>query len=181
MTLVLAGPREHLDILRNEGGGHRWQRVPPTEKFNRVHTSTVTVAVLDDNARGDPRYQQRDRGDFRIEWFSGTGNGGQNRNKIMASCRLFHLPTGLKQEAQCRTRGQSYQEARDRLYKLLDARSDSHQASAVASLRRDQVGSGQRGDKVRTYALQRDVVHDHRSDRRAPVRRILAGELELLA
>src|SRR5687768_9355475 len=90
--------------LENEAGGHRIQEVSPTEKRGRVHTSTITVAILDHDATTNDIYSKRADDDFKIEWFSGTGKGGQHRNRHMNSCRLIHLPTGLKQERQGRHR-----------------------------------------------------------------------------
>lgn len=180
MTLALAGPGALLEPLRQEAGGHRWQRVPPTERNGRVHTSTVTVAVMDTAAPINALYLKRHEDDFRIEWFAGQGKGGQNRNKVRACCRLIHIPTGIKQEAQYRTRETSYRYAHESMLRLLDERMREEQSAHSSGVRREQVGSGQRGDKVRTYALQRDVVHDHRSDAKVALRRVLAGELELL-
>ena len=90
-----------LTQLNNEPGGHRLQRVGPTERKGRVHTSTVTVAILNVD-----HYQPKsiNEKDIKVEWFSGTGCGGQNRNKVMTSCRLTHLETGTVQTAQCRSR-----------------------------------------------------------------------------
>ena len=94
--------------LDNEPGGHRIQRVPPTERKGRVHTSTVTVAVLDPSI-AQTAIQDRD---LRVEWYSGTGAGGQYRNKHQNSCRITHIPTGIQATAQCRSRENSYTEAR---------------------------------------------------------------------
>ena len=86
-----------LSGLFNESGGHRIQRVPPTERKGRVHTSTVTVAVM------DPITVQaaiRSESEFVVEWFSGTGAGGQHKNKHMNSCRLTHKATSIIQLGQ---------------------------------------------------------------------------------
>jgi peptide chain release factor 1 len=178
MSLTLSGERERLDFLRNEGGGHRWQRVPPTERNGRVHTSTVTVAVFDPTVATKREYP---RCDFRIEWFAGSGAGGQHRNKHHNSCRVIHIPTGLRREAQSRSRQNSYAEAFAAITELLDRQSREREASVISANRKTQVGSGQRGDKVRTYAMQRDQVLDHRTNVRLSLSRVMAGELNLLS
>ena len=79
----------NLSKLKNEAGGHRIQRCPPTEKRGRVHTSTVTVSVTDGLVETDPRYSQRSDDDFRVEWFSGTGKGGQKRTKSQSCWNAY--------------------------------------------------------------------------------------------
>jgi len=79
-------------LLNNEPGGHRLQRTPPTEKRGRVHTSTVMVAVINESDFAQPNYDDIDPDDFKVEWYSGTGAGGQHRNKHQNSVRLTHIP-----------------------------------------------------------------------------------------
>jgi peptide chain release factor 1 len=142
-----------------EAGGHRFQRVPPTERRGRVHTSTVTVAVHDDHR--ELRAVRVDERDLSISWFSGTGKGGQNRNKVQASCRLLHIPTGIEAKAECRTREASYRSALDVINdRVASYHADQERSRHVGSTR-SQIGSGQRGDKIRTYRLQADEVVDH--------------------
>ena len=93
-----------LRQLDNEAGGHRIQRVPPTERKGRVHTSSVTVAVIDPSISTDTSYTQIDDSDFSVEWFSGTGKGGQHRNKKKNSCKMTHIPTGIMETRQGRKR-----------------------------------------------------------------------------
>lgn len=141
----------------------------------------MTVAVIDpDTGSADPRLAMRRDGDFRIEWFSGTGKGGQHRNKHQNSCRFIHVPTGMKQERTGRSRDDNLREARAALLRALDEAASGQVASQVAAERRGQVGSGQRGDKVRTYRFQDDRVTDHRTERRATVAQIMAGEFARL-
>ncbi len=144
-------------MLHCEAGGHRIQRVPPTERKGRVHTSTVTVAVIDPEIKSI----QINESDFRIDWFSGTGAGGQHRNKHQNSCRIMHLPTGQIATAQCRSRQSSQEQARAALLKMLTGKHISVQYDVKAQDRKQQVGSGMRGDKFRTYRFQDDVVKDH--------------------
>lgn len=169
-----------LAQLTNEAGGHRLQRVPPTERKGRVHTSTVTVAVINIDQYAEPDYSQIDPSDFRIEWYSGTGAGGQHRNKHQNSIRLTHLPTGLTETAQCRSRETSYKDAMEQMIKTL--RSNAKYASIVAQSieRKRQMGSGMRGDKVRTYRFQDNIATDNRTGKKAPLSKIMDGNFSLL-
>lgn len=88
----------NLNGLLSEAGGHRVQRIPHGEKRGRVHSSTVTVSVLD-KSQPQKVVDEFDEKDFQITFFSGTGPGGQNRNKVQASARITHLPTGLVRSA----------------------------------------------------------------------------------
>jgi protein subunit release factor A len=162
--------------LDNEPGGHRIQRIPPTERRGRVHTSTVTVAILDPDR---PQTTILDR-DLRIEWYSGTGAGGQHRNKHQNSCRITHLPTGIMATAQCRSRENSLTEARSSIMQRVTAAAQNRVTTEQAEDRRQQVGSGMRGDKIRTYRFQDDVVQDHRTGRRAQVSAVMRGQFDKL-
>jgi peptide chain release factor 1 len=165
--------------LDNECGGHRIQRVPPTEWKGRVHTSTVTVAVIDGS-------EQTSQGvliphsDLKIEWYSGTGAGGQHRNKHQNSCRITHIPTGAVATAQCRSRQNSYNEAMQDIQSRVDNLTLSKYNSSISNNRREQVGSGMRGDKIRTYRFQDDSVQDHVTGKRAKCNTVLKGNFELL-
>lgn len=148
-------------LFANEGGGHRWQRIPPSEKRGRVHTSTVTVAVLDPDAvigqALDPR-------DVEVVTARGSGPGGQNRNKTESCVIVTHRPTGLQvridnERSQHQNRATAMKVLAARLY-------ENEREKAFAQRRQDrlqQVGSGQRGDKVRTYRTQDDQITDHRT------------------
>lgn len=165
-----------LSGLYNESGGHRIQRVPPTERKGRVHTSTVTVAII------DPSVQQisiEDK-DLKIEWYSGTGAGGQHRNKHQNSCRITHIPTGIVATAQCRSRENSLAEAKQAIMERVDNKSKIQYNNEVACDRKQQVGSGMRGDKIRTYRFQDDVVKDHITNQTASVKKVLSGNFDLL-
>ena len=102
-----------------------------------------------------------DETDLKIEWYSGSGAGGQHRNKHQNSCRLTHIPSGMVVTSQCRSRKNSYDEALDTIKKRLDAQFNSHYTNIISDDRRQKVGSGQRGDKIRTYRFQDDRVQDH--------------------
>ncbi len=165
-----------LSDLHKECGGHRIQRVPPTEKKGRVHTSTVTVAIIEP----DSFQFCIKESDLEIEWFSGTGAGGQKRNKCQNSCRLKHKPTGIICSSQCRSRENSLQQAKIDLEKKVKEFYKTTYDTKVSTGRKDQVGSGMRGDKIRTYRFQDDQVHDHLSDKKASVSQVMKGNFNLL-
>jgi peptide chain release factor 1 len=165
-----------LSKLEKEAGGHRIQRVPPTERKGRVHTSTVTVAITDPELRTE-EYKDSD---FRIEWYSGTGAGGQHRNKHQNSCRITYLPTGQTATAQCRSRQNSQEQAKQALLETLSSQAQREFKQSTDLDRKQQVGSGMRGDKIRTYRFQDDIVKDHNSDKSASVKQVLKGNFDLL-
>jgi len=148
--------------------------VPPSEKRGRVHTSTVTVAVL--YYPPEQAFELVDK-DLEIEWFSGTGPGGQHKNKTQNSCRLRHVPTNLVATAQTRSRANSLAQARAELGKRVQALLSQNSHAAVSQTRKEQVGSGQRGDKIRTIQLQHDSAVDHRTNKRCTCEQYLKGEM----
>lgn len=162
--------------MYNESGGHRIQRVPPTERKGRVHTSTVTVAITDPT---EVTAKVADS-DLRIEWYSGTGAGGQHRNKHQNSCRITHIPTGTVATAQCRSRQNSLDQALSTIHKTVDEMVKNQYNNSIASDRKQQVGSGMRGDKIRTYRFQDDVVKDHVTNKSNSVKKVLGGNFDLL-
>ena len=167
-----------LSGLENESGGHRIQRVPPTERKGRVHTSTVTVAIVDsESAVANASIPDAH---LRIEWYSGTGAGGQHRNKHQNSCRITHIPTGTVVTAQTRSRQSSLAQALQTVQETVNNLAKSSYNSSIASDRKQQVGSGMRGDKIRTYRFQDDVVKDHITDSTASVKKVMAGNFDLL-
>ena len=137
--IELKKPNENL---KKEVGGHRFQRVPPTERKGRVHTSSVKVALIDAKME---KTEIRDS-DLRVEWFSGTGKGGQHRNKHQCSCRLIHIPTGLVEVRQSRSRESNYQEARQALSNKLSLM-DNATLSQLKTEQYKESGSGQRDDQ----------------------------------
>ena len=171
---VLQIDGNNLENWYNEAGGHRIQRIPPTERKGRTHTSTVTVAVLNYN----PSLKKDiDEKEFEIEWFSGTGKGGQNRNKKQCCCRLKHIPTGMVSTAQTRSRINSYNEALSALKKRIEQEDRSTQYNTVNSIRKEQVGSGMRGDKIRTIQFQHNTAVDHRTGKRCTSDQYIRGEM----
>lgn len=165
-----------LSGLQNEAGGHRIQRVPPTERKGRVHTSTVTVAIVDPKVISTAIAEH----DLEIEWYSGTGAGGQHRNKHQNSCRITHKTTGITAKAECRSRTNSLAEATAAIQKRVDQLLQKQYNNNLASDRKSQVGTGMRGDKIRTYRFQDDQVQDHITGKRASTKKVLQGNFELL-
>ena len=148
--------------------------MPPTEKRDRVHTSTITVAVLPEPTDVEVRVDERD-----LDWSTcrGTGSGGQKRNKTESTVLLTHRPSGL--QVRCET-SRSQQHNRAMALVLLRARLWAAERERIAGARahdrRAQVGSGMRGDKRRTIRCQDGVVTDHLLGRRWPLRAYLRGE-----
>lgn len=164
------------DLFRHEAGGHRWQRVPPNEKRDRVHTSTVTVAVLRPPAVTELVIPDRD-----LDWTTcrGSGAGGQHRNKTESAVVVTHLPTGLVVRCESeRSQKQNRETALQLLRARLFAQKEAAEHGARAADRRRQVGSGQRGDKRRTIQCQNGVVVDHVLGTRIEVRAYLRGDVE---
>jgi len=152
--------------------------VPPTERKGRVHTSTVTVAVIDGDGHCKPASIQQS--DLKIDWYSGTGAGGQYRNKHQNSCRITHLPTGIIAKSECRSRQNSLDQAMAEIQRRVDLQRERSYTSSIALDRKQQVGTGMRGDKIRTYRFQDDQVTDHRTGKSSSCIKILKGNIDHL-
>lgn len=178
--LELQIPSADKQLIKNfkqECGGHRFQRVPPTERKGRVHTSTVTVAFIEQN---EHKELSLDSSQYEIQWYSGQGAGGQHRNKHQNSCRLIHRESGITVTAQCRSRQDSFNQAKAQLIKVLSQNQSFANVQEQASLRRNMVGSGMRADKIRTYRLQDDLLIDHVRDKKAKASPFLKGNISLI-
>jgi len=165
--------------LKYERGVHRVQRVPVTEASGRIHTSTATVAVLPEAEEVD---MEINPSDLRVDIFHSGGAGGQNVNKVATAVRLTHFPTGMvvicqDERSQLRNRQKAMAVLRSR---LLDMET-SKQQQEMSSMRRSQVGSGERSEKVRTYNFPQDRLSDHRIGLTLhSLPRIMQGELDEL-
>ncbi|MEG1984961.1 MAG: peptide chain release factor 1, partial [Oscillospiraceae bacterium] len=146
--------------LKFESGVHRVQRVPETETQGRIHTSTVTVAVLPEAEEVELNVPPKD---LQIDTFRSSGAGGQHVNKTSSAIRVTHLPTGLVVE--CQDERSQYKN-KDRALKILFSRlleqKQRAQDSEIAAQRKGQVGTGDRSERIRTYNYPQGRVTDHR-------------------
>ncbi len=146
--------------LRYETGVHRIQRVPRTEKMGRVHTSTASIAILPIHKKTK---FEIDPTDIEMEFSRSGGAGGQNVNKVETAVRLIHKPTGIDVRS---TSERSQQKNREKAMQILSAKLEiikiEEEAKRLSSERKDQIGTGDRSEKIRTYNILQDRVTDHR-------------------
>ncbi|MFA4999355.1 MAG: PCRF domain-containing protein [Parcubacteria group bacterium] len=165
------------ELLKQESGVHRVQRVPATEKSGRVHTSTASVAIMPEVEEKEVDINPRD---LEITMFRSSGPGGQNVNKVETAVRILHKPSGIVVASQVE---RSQTANKERAMAILRAKIYEIQIQEeqvrLGKLRRDQIGSGERAEKIRTYNFPDDRITDHRIGKKwHNIEKILEGDME---
>lgn len=165
------------DALKHESGVHRVQRIPATERQGRIHTSTASVAVL---PVVEAREVEIKESDLEVTFSRAGGPGGQNVNKVETAVRILHKPTGIvvasrEERSQHANRERAMEVLRAKLYEAQREQA----VGSVAELRREQIGSGERAEKIRTYNFPEDRITDHRMKKKFyGIEKILEGNLD---
>ncbi len=165
------------DALKQESGVHRVQRVPTTERQGRIHTSTASVAVL---PIVEAKEVQLKESDLEVTFSRAGGPGGQNVNKVESAVRILHKPTGLtvgcrEERTQHANREKAMEILRAKLFELQREQS----VGSVDQIRREQIGSADRSEKIRTYNFPEDRITDHRIGKKfSNIEKILEGDMD---
>lgn len=167
------------EILKNESGVHRVQRVPKTERAGRIHTSTASVAVLPEV---EAKEIQINPADLEVSFFRSSGPGGQNVNKVETAVRVVHKPTGLVVASQA---GRSQHANREAAMSILRSKiyeqKQMEEQKKMGALRKEQIGAAERAEKIRTYNFPDDRITDHRINKKwHNIEKIMEGNLDLI-
>lgn len=178
LTLEIASP-DAYDALQYETGVHRVQRVPLTEKSGRIHTSTASIAVLPIRLKSKMNINPAD---IHMEFSRSGGAGGQNVNKVETAVRLVHIPTGIDVRSSSeRSQLANREKAMQILSAKLEQLHEEEEAKKHAAKRKDQIGTGDRSEKIRTYNYLQDRVTDHRlKESWHNLPKILAGDIDAI-
>ena len=163
--------------MKNESGVHRVQRIPETEKSGRVHPSTASVAVLPKAKSSDMEIRIED---IRVDTYRASGPGGQYVNKTSSAVRITHIPSGLVVSSQ---EGRLQQENRELAMTILRSRllqqKQEEEAKTRGDMRKQQIGTGERSEKIRTYNFPQDRVTDHRIGKNwSNIKHIMDGHID---
>jgi peptide chain release factor 1 len=174
-VLQISGSNTY-QYLKQEGGVHRVQRIPKTEKSGRIHTSTASVAVLPQVEKKELEIRPNE---LKIDTFCSSGPGGQNVNKRATAVRVTHLPTGIVVTSQQeRTQGTNKESALNVLRSKLYLLKKEQEIKKLGQERRAQIGTAERSEKIRTYNFPQDRITDHRIKKSwHNIERILDGDL----
>ena len=165
------------DILKQESGVHRIQRIPKTEKAGRIHTSTATVAILPEI---EAKEVQINPNDLEITFSRAGGPGGQNVNKVETAVRILHKPSGIVISSRAERSQHANREAAMSILrsKLYEAQKQS-ESQKLGADRKEQIGTADRSEKIRTYNFPDDRITDHRIGKKwHNIEKILDGELD---
>lgn len=173
-TLFHMTGQEAHKFFSYETGGHRWQHVPNNDPHGRVHTSTVTVSVMVDS---DEAFVTIDRRDVERKYTRGSGNGGQNVNKVSSSVILHHIPTGHRVRINGRDQHRNEIEAWKVLTDRVNDDRSKHVQGQYREEKKSQVGCGMRGDKRRTYRVRDNRVIDDVTGNRCSLENVRKGNL----
>ena len=175
--IVEIGGEGVYEALRHESGVHRVQRIPETERAGRVHTSTASVVILPEI---EPKQLEIKPQDLELTLFRSGGPGGQNVNKVETAVRIRHIPTGIvvasqNERSQARNRELATNLLRAKLYEI----QREAEAKKLGSMRKEQIGSAERAEKIRTYNFPEDRITDHRIGKKfSNIGKILEGDLD---
>jgi len=168
---------DSYDSLKQESGVHRVQRIPTTEKSGRIHTSTASVAIM---PVVEPKDVEINPGDLEVSFFRSSGPGGQNVNKVETAVRILHKPTGVVVSSQSgRSQHANREQAMNILRSKLYEEQQRQHVEKLGELRREQIGTADRSEKIRTYNFPQDRITDHRIGKKwGNIGEILDGNLD---